>query len=115
MKRLASVLLVLLMLLSLVSCGKKSMKEQLVGSWYTSDGGSLAMTLYDDGTCVVGQSVTGDKISMEWSLIDDELLKLTMDGQDRLSLIITSMSEDSINVYLESYPDQVMIFQRVGS
>jgi|GEM_PF-5422098 hypothetical protein len=115
MKRLASVLLVLLMLLSLVACGKKSMKEQLVGSWYTSDGGSLAMTLYDDGTCVVGQSVTGDKISMEWSLIDDELLKLTMDGQDRLSLIITSMSEDSINVYLESYPDQVMIFQRVGS
>lgn len=114
MKRLASVLLVLLMLLSLVACGKKSMKEQLVGSWYTSDGGSLAMTLYDDGTCVVGQSVTGDKISMEWSLIDDELLKLTMDGQDRLSLIITSMSEDSINVYLESYPDQVMIFQRVG-
>ena len=113
MKRLASVLLV--MLLSLVACGKKSMKEQLVGSWYTSDGGSLAMTLYDDGTCVVGQSVTGDKISMEWSLIDDELLKLTMDGQDRLSLIITSMSEDSINVYLESYPDQVMIFQRVGS
>lgn len=111
----ASVLLVLLMLLSLVACGKKSMKEQLVGSWYTSDGGSLAMTLYDDGTCVVGQSVTGDKISMEWSLIDDELLKLTMDGQDRLSLIITSMSEDSINVYLESYPDQVMIFQRVGS
>ena len=115
MKRLASVLLVLLMLLSLVACGKKSMKEQLVGSWYTSDGGSLAMTLYDDGTCVVGQSVTGYKISMEWSLIDDELLKLTMDGQDRLSLIITSMSEDSINVYLESYPDQVMIFQRVGS
>lgn len=115
MKRLASVLLVLLMLLSLVACGKKSTKEQLVGSWYTSDGGSLAMTLYDDGTCVVGQSVTGDKISMEWSLIDDELLKLTMDGQDRLSLIITSMSEDSINVYLESYPDQVMIFQRVGS
>ena len=115
MKKLASVLLVLLMLLSLVACGKKSMKEQLVGSWYTSDGGSLAMTLYDDGTCVVGQSVTGDKISMEWSLIDDELLKLTMDGQDRLSLIITSMSEDSINVYLESYPDQVMIFQRVGS
>lgn len=115
MKRLASVLLVLLMLLSLVACGKKSMKEQLVGSWYTSDGGSLAMTLYDDGTCVVGQSVTGDKISMEWSLIDDELLKLTMDGQDRLSLIITSMSEDSINVYLESYPDQVIIFQRVGS
>lgn len=115
MKRLASVLLVLLMLLSLVACGKKSMKEQLVGSWYTSDGGSLAMTLYDDGTCVVGQSVTSDKISMEWSLIDDELLKLTMDGQDRLSLIITSMSEDSINVYLESYPDQVMIFQRVGS
>ena len=115
MKRLASVLLVLLMLLSLVACGKKSMKEQLVGSWYTSDGGSLAMTLYDDGTCVVGQSVTGDKISMEWSLIDDELLKLTMDGQDRLSIIITSMSEDSINVYLESYPDQVMIFQRVGS
>ena len=115
MKRLARVLLVLLMLLSLVACGKKSMKEQLVGSWYTSDGGSLAMTLYDDGTCVVGQSVTGDKISMEWSLIDDELLKLTMDGQDRLSLIITSMSEDSINVYLESYPDQVMIFQRVGS
>ena len=115
MKRLASVLLVLLMLLSLVACGKKSMKEQLVGSWYTSDGGSLAMTLYDDGTCVVGQSVTRDKISMEWSLIDDELLKLTMDGQDRLSLIITSMSEDSINVYLESYPDQVMIFQRVGS
>ena len=115
MKRLASVLLVLLMLLSLVACGKKSMKEQLVGSWYTSDGGSLAMTLYDDGTCVVGQSVTGDKISMEWSLIDDELLQLTMDGQDRLSLIITSMSEDSINVYLESYPDQVMIFQRVGS
>lgn len=115
MKRLASVLLVLLMLLSLVACGKKSMKEQLVGSWYTSDGGSLAMTLYDDGTCVVGQSVTGDKISMEWSLIDDELLKLTMDGQDRLSLIITSMSEDSINVYLESYPEQVMIFQRVGS
>ena len=115
MKRLASVLLVLLMLLSLVACGKKSMKEQLVGSWYTSDGGSLAMTLYDDGTCVVGQSVTGDKISVEWSLIDDELLKLTMDGQDRLSLIITSMSEDSINVYLESYPDQVMIFQRVGS
>ena len=115
MKGLASVLLVLLMLLSLVACGKKSMKEQLVGSWYTSDGGSLAMTLYDDGTCVVGQSVTGDKISMEWSLIDDELLKLTMDGQDRLSLIITSMSEDSINVYLESYPDQVMIFQRVGS
>ena len=115
MKRLASVLLVLLMLLSLVACGKKSMKEQLVGSWYTSDGGSLAMTLYDDGTCVVGQSVTGDKISMEWSLIDDELLKLTMDGQDRLSLIITSMSEDSINVYLESYPDQVMIFQRDGS
>ena len=115
MKRLASVLLVLLMLLSLVACGKKSMKEQLVGSWYTSDGGSLAMTLYDDGTCVVGQSVTGDKISMEWSIIDDELLKLTMDGQDRLSLIITSMSEDSINVYLESYPDQVMIFQRVGS
>ena len=115
MKRLASVLLVLLMLLSLVACGKKSMKEQLVGSWYTSDGGSLAMTLYDDGTCVVGQSVTGDKISMEWRLIDDELLKLTMDGQDRLSLIITSMSEDSINVYLESYPDQVMIFQRVGS
>ena len=115
MKRLASVLLVLLMLLSLVACGKKSMKEQLVGSWYTSDGGSLAMTLYDDGTCVVGQSVTGDKISMEWSLIDDELLKLTMDGQDRLSLIITSMSEDSINVYLESYPDHVMIFQRVGS
>lgn len=115
MKRLASVLLVLLMLLSLVACGKKSMKEQLVGSWYTSDGGSLAMTLYDDGTCVVGQSVTGDKISMEWSLIDDEMLKLTMDGQDRLSLIITSMSEDSINVYLESYPDQVMIFQRVGS
>ena len=115
MKRLASVLLVLLLLLSLVACGKKSMKEQLVGSWYTSDGGSLAMTLYDDGTCVVGQSVTGDKISMEWSLIDDELLKLTMDGQDRLSLIITSMSEDSINVYLESYPDQVMIFQRVGS
>lgn len=115
MKRLASVLLVLLMLLSLVACGKKSMKEQLVGSWYTSDGGSLAMTLYDDGTCVVGQSVTGDKISMEWSLIDDELLKLTMDGQDRLSLIITSMSEDSINVYLESYPDQMMIFQRVGS
>ena len=115
MKRLASVLLVLLMLLSLVACGKKSMKAQLVGSWYTSDGGSLAMTLYDDGTCVVGQSVTGDKISMEWSLIDDELLKLTMDGQDRLSLIITSMSEDSINVYLESYPDQVMIFQRVGS
>lgn len=115
MKRLASVLLVLLMLLSLVACGKKSMKEQLVGSWYTSDGGSLAMTLYDDGTCVVGQSVTGDKISMEWSLIDDELLKLTMDGQDRLSLIITSMSEDSINIYLESYPDQVMIFQRVGS
>ena len=115
MKRLASVLLVLLMLLSLVACGKKSMKEQLVGSWYTSDGGSLAMTLYDDGTCVVGQSVTGDKISMEWSLIDDELLKLTMDGQDRLSLIITSMSEDSINVYLENYPDQVMIFQRVGS
>ena len=115
MKRLASVLLVLLMLLSLVACGKKSMKDQLVGSWYTSDGGSLAMTLYDDGTCVVGQSVTGDKISMEWSLIDDELLKLTMDGQDRLSLIITSMSEDSINVYLESYPDQVMIFQRVGS
>ena len=115
MKRLASVLLVLLMLLSLVACGTKSMKEQLVGSWYTSDGGSLAMTLYDDGTCVVGQSVTGDKISMEWSLIDDELLKLTMDGQDRLSLIITSMSEDSINVYLESYPDQVMIFQRVGS
>ena len=115
MKRLASVLLVLLMLLSLVACGKKSMKEQLVGSWYTSDGGSLAMTLYDDGTCVVGQSVTGDKISMEWSLIDDELLKLTMDGQDRLSLIITSMSADSINVSLESYPDQVMIFQRVGS
>ena len=115
MKRLASVLLVLLVLLSLEACGKKSMKEQLVGSWYTSDGGSLAMTLYDDGTCVVGQSVTGDKISMEWSLIDDELLKLTMDGQDRLSLIITSMSEDSINVYLESYPDQVMIFQRVGS
>lgn len=114
MKKLVSVLLAVLMLLSLVACGKKSMKEQLVGSWYTSDGGSLAMTLYDDGTCVVGQSVTGDKISMEWSLIDDELLKLTMDGQDRLSLIITSMSEDSINVYLESYPDQVMIFQRVG-
>lgn len=115
MKKLVSVLLAVLMLLSLAACGKKSMKEQLVGSWYTSDGGSLAMTLYDDGTCVVGQSVTGDKISMEWSLIDDELLKLTMDGQDRLSLIITSMSEDSINVYLESYPDQVMIFQRVGS
>lgn len=114
MKRLASVLLVLLMLLSLVACGKKSVKEQLVGSWYTSDGGSLAMTLYDDGTCVLGQSVTGDKISMEWSLIDDELLKLTMDGEDRLSLVIASMSEDSINVYLESYPDQVMIFQRVG-
>ena len=69
MKRLASVLLVLLMLLSLVACGKKSMKEQLVGSWYTSDGGSLAMTLYDDGTCVVGQSVTGDKISMEFALV----------------------------------------------
>ena len=115
MKKLVSVLLAVLMLLSLAACGTKSMKEQLVGSWYTSDGGSLAMTLYDDGTCVVGQSVTGDKISMEWSLIDDELLKLTMDGQDRLSLIITSMSEDSINVYLESYPDQVMIFQRVGS
>lgn len=32
MKRLASVLLVLLMLLSLVACGKKSMKEQLGGA-----------------------------------------------------------------------------------
>ena len=46
MKRLASVLLVLLMLLSLVACGKKSMKEQLVGSWYGTEGfNSLTLSL----------------------------------------------------------------------
>lgn len=76
-----SVLLIVLSLLLCTSCGKKSMEDQLVGSWYVNGKTSITrdgtrgpiFTLYDDGTCKIASEYgTGT-----WSVVNENQVKLT--------------------------------------
>ena len=109
MKKLASVLLVLLMVLSLAACGKKSVEKQLVGSWYAS-GEDEVLTFEDDGTCSLGSA--GD-FTLEWRVADGDVLELTRPDGSELTLIIDEVDEDSLTLYPEGLSDEALTFWRV--
>ena len=116
MKKLVSVLLAVLMLLSLAACGKKSMKEQLVGSWYGIGYNALTMSLYSDGAGDMRRNDgTGEVFALGWRVVDDTRLELTNTEGDELVLIIEAFDEDSLTVSMEGYSGEMMTFQRVGS
>lgn len=49
------------------------MKHNLVGSWGYEDSSRIQFTLYDDGTCKIGEKYgTG-----HWDIVNGNLLKLT--------------------------------------
>lgn len=115
MKRLASVLLVLLMLLSLAACGEKSMEEQLVGSWYGTEGfNSLTLSLYSDGAGDMRKSGTDEVITLDWRIVEDKRIELTSTEGYELVFIIEAFDEDSLTVSMEGYSGEMMTFQRVG-
>ena len=115
MRKMTSVLLVLLMVLSLAACGKKSVKEQLIGSWRGDDGFvSLTMTLYDNGTCSLGTDDADDEIQCKWRVTDNERLELANDDGELLTLIIVDLDEDSLTVSMEGMEEETGTFYRVG-
>ena len=116
MKKLVCVLLAVLMLLSLAACGKKSMKEQLVGSWYGTEGfNALTLSLYSDGAGDMRRSGTDEVIALDWRVVDDTRLELTSTEGYELVFIIEAFDEDSLTVSMEGYSGGMMTFQRVGS
>lgn len=57
----------------IVGCGKKDLKKELAGEWYSSGRTSATFTLYDDGTCIIaGEYGTGS-----WDVVNENQLKLT--------------------------------------
>lgn len=114
MRKMTSVLLVLLMVLSLAACGKKSVKEQLIGSWRGDDGfTSLTMALYDNGTCSLRADDTDDEIQCKWRVTDNERIELSSDDGG-LTFIIVNLDEDSLTVSVEGMEEEVQTFYRVG-
>lgn len=80
-KQFGTLILVVAIALGLISCGGKSLKDQLIGAWYLNgeatrdrDGAEgPAFTLYDDGTCVIASEYgTGT-----WAIVNEDQLKLT--------------------------------------
>ena len=115
MKKLTSILLVLLMVLSLAACGKKNVKEQLVGSWHGDSGfASLTMTLYDDGTCDLGTGDADDELQCKWRVVDNEQLELSNEDGELLTFIIVDLDEDSLTVSMEGLEEETGTFYRVG-
>ena len=115
MKKLTSILLVLLMVLSLVACGKKSVEEQLVGSWHAEDDfTSLTMTLHDDGTCDMGTGDADDEIQCDWRVVGNERLELSDDDDELLTFIIVELDEDSLTLSMEGLEEETGTFYRVG-
>ena len=97
MKKLVSVLLAVLMLLSLAACGKKNMKEQLVGSWYRTEGfNALTLSLYSDGAGDMRRSGTDEVIALDWRVVDDTRLELTSTEGYELVFIIEAFDEDKV-------------------
>ena len=114
MKKLVSVLLAVLMLLSLAACGKKSVKEQLIGSWRGDSGfASLTMTLYDDGTCDLGTGDADDELQCKWRVVDNEQLELSNEDGELLTFIIVDLDEDSLTVSMEGLEEETGTFYRV--
>ena len=109
MKKLASVLLVLLMVLSFAACGKKSVEKQLVGSWYESDE-DVVLTFENDGTCSLRSA---DDFTVEWRVVDGDMLELTRPDGSELTLIIDEMDEDSLTLYPEGFSDETLTFWRI--
>lgn len=78
--KMVAVFCVLMLMALLVSCGK-SVKSQLVGSWYPNgretgqrDGGrGPGFTLYSDGTC----EIASEYGIGSWEVVNDNVLKLT--------------------------------------
>lgn len=71
-KRVGAIVLLLVLVLSLAGCGK-SLKKQLVGSWYLEGRTEPAFTFYDDGSCKIqGEYGTG-----KWTLVNDNQLKIS--------------------------------------
>ena len=115
MKKLASVLLVLLMVVSLAACGKKSVEKQLVGSWYRINEYEvdLTVTLYDDGTGNMVSIADGGGESCKWRVINDELLEITYRSGSSRTWAIESLDSDSLTVFIEDTAE-TETFHRTG-
>ena len=63
----------LMILVLLAGCGKPSYEKLLEGTWYLEGSSSSQFELYSDGTC----KITGEYGTGEWSVVNDDQLKLT--------------------------------------
>lgn len=66
-------ILILLLAFCMIGCNTKSVDSQLVGSWYVDEGKNASFILYSDGTC----EIAGEYGSGKWSVVNDNILKLT--------------------------------------
>lgn len=73
MKKIFLGLMAVVTVISMVSCGKKSVKEQLVGSWQNEDGDKI-VTFYEDGRAVSNDVIFGIKAPTSWSYADGQLI-----------------------------------------
>lgn len=73
MKKIFLGLMAVVMVISMVSCGSKSVKEQLVGSWKDEDGDKI-ITFYEDGRAVCNGVAFGIVGPTSWTYADGKLI-----------------------------------------
>lgn len=86
-KPLAALLCAMLLMLTLAGC-TKSLKEQIIGSWFVEGKSTPFITFYENGTASAG----GDTLT--WAVVNDGQLQLT--GESYFSGEQTIISEIEI-------------------
>lgn len=78
---------------SLTGCGKDK-KKLLLGDWYMAGSSRLRYTIYDDGSCQVGNGYGLGK----WSLVNDEKLTISDFYGQTLVYKIENIDKDSMEL-----------------
>lgn len=101
-KRFSALIMVIVMAVGLISCGGKSLEDQLAGPWYLNgqpsqgrDGNKVpAFTLYDDGTCKIASEYgTGT-----WAVVNGNQLKITNFYGESHTAIIESIDNGRLTL-----------------
>ena len=89
MKKVFLVILELVMIISMVSCGSKSVKEQLVGTW-KRDSGDDSIAFYEDGNVTAPGYF---RALRRWDYIDGKLILI---GFTNLKYYLEVIDDDTI-------------------
>lgn len=107
MKKIGAFILTFIMLsLCLISCGK-DLSSKLIGTWYEEQSGITFISIYDDGTCQIGD----DYAAYEWSIVNKDQLKIQDRSGDTIVLKVKKVTKKKL-IIIEEGEEIILLKQK---